>query len=155
MGKMVYYIACVAIVSSLIISGCVSAPQQATPMATSTPARSDEVTSQPKLPSNLPSGFPSNLPTGAYSLTARVCTQGYGCTDAYAGTITNTDIYEFSRALTTTLNQAASQCAGTGSSCTVQYSAFNGKSFTATMTITSCYGGNCASSTIDYIISKV
>ncbi|MCX9024485.1 MAG: hypothetical protein OIN85_00145 [Candidatus Methanoperedens sp.] len=106
-------------------------------------------------PSNLPQGFPTNLPTGTYSLTMRMCFPGYGCTDNYLGTISNIDIYEFSKDLTTALNQAASQCGGSGSSCRVRYSAFNGKSFTATYTITVCSGGSCDSSTIDFIISKV
>jgi hypothetical protein len=110
-------------------------------------------TSQPT--SNLPKGFPTNLPTGTYSLTMRMCITGYGCTDNYIGTITNTDIYEFSKALTEALNQAASQCGGPGTSCALRYSAFNGRSFTATYTITACSGGSCASSTIDFIISKV
>jgi hypothetical protein len=110
-------------------------------------------TSQP--PSNLPSGFPTSLPTGTYSLTMRMCIPGYGCTDNYIGTIPNTDIYEFSKVLTATLNQAAGQCGGPGTSCGVRYSAFNGKSFTATYTITVCVSGSCSSSTIDFIISKV
>ncbi len=111
-------------------------------------------TYQPSL--NLPAGFPTNLPAGTYSITSRVCTAGYGCTSYNAaGTATNTDIYEFSKDLTAILNQAASQCTGSGVSCTVRYSAFDGTSFTATYTITSCYeGGGCISSTIDFIIRK-
>lgn len=124
-------------------------PRYTTPRPTSSTPRP---TSQPPL--NLPSGFPTNLPTGAYSLTMRMCIPGYGCSDNYIGTITNTDIYEFSKALTTALNQAASQCGGPGTSCALRYSAFNGKSFTATYTITVCVEGSCSSSTIDFIISK-
>ena len=110
--------------------------------------------SQTQSQGSLPSGFPTNLPTGTYSLTTRTCVPG-GCTETYYGTITNTNGYEISNALTTILNPAVSACNSQGGSCSVRYSAFNGNSFTATLTATTCSGASCVTVTSDYIISKV
>ncbi len=125
-----------------------------------TPTRRPPWTAEPpqpptSSPPRLPSGFPTNLPTGTYSITMRVCAPYVGCSSTFAGNLVNDDIGKFANQLVSTMRQSASQCAGSGVSCRLSYSAFDGRSFTATYTVTACSGGQCATSNVQFIISKV
>lgn len=97
-------------------------------------------------------GFPSGLPTGTYEMTGTVCVNGT-CNPVPAQTMTNTDPAQFEQAVRTSFGQGCAQ-ATEGTTCTVQYGAFDGTKFTATVNITACVDGSCATSSMNLVLTK-
>jgi len=126
-------------------------PKPTYPPQTNPPYTNPPHTNPPK-PN--PSGFPNLPEDGVYDISVRVCTQYanqqtcYDGGEQYTGQFNVNDIVD-------ALNAAAAGCRSQGASCSVSYSPYNGRSFTATLVARSCYGGSCASSTTYYTITRV
>lgn len=100
----------------------------------------------------LPAGFPSNLPLGSYRLSTQVCGNFIGCQPTTSTTIQNNDIRSFSNEIIGVFNSVPAP-AGCGKA--ANYTAFNGSSFVATMTISCGSGASLVTTTIKITVTKI
>jgi len=109
----------------------------------------------PKVPAGLPDGFPTNLPTGNYRLTYSASGTGISIPETLIGTIELIDLKSFSKQLVNAFNTAVNSISVPGCSQRVNYSSYNGVSFTVTYSVTCTVGGQSATVTITFKIQKV
>ncbi len=103
-------------------------------------------------------GFPETITPGNYLMTARVCVTGASCQDLPSKTFTVDDPTKFEAEFKSAVESSAQSCSGAvgdATKCSVSFTPFNGSSFTATVSATSCDSeGTCATANVTYTFTR-
>jgi hypothetical protein len=93
------------------------------------------------------SEVPANVPAGDYAVAVESCAPSVGCSAAPEKTVTLTHPREEMAQLVASLSSACAQAnaSSQGATCTTRYSGFDGERVVATLDVTSCADGTCAS----------